>query len=462
MKTHQALVAFLAGSVLASPTWGATVTAAELSHLGQDLTEVGAEQAGNKDGTIPAFTGNEKPLPGWAYGKYREDYWTHKDDKPLFTIDASNVDKYADKLSPGQIAMLKQLPGYSMLIYPAHRDCGLPAAVTENTKQGATKSRIGTDGWSLADAVLPSVPFPIAKSGIEMVWNFIQRYQGVAAVVPRAYTALSASPGNTNHIWAQWTQITYFPWAKAGQHSPKDFDNLQNGIYYQFVEPASLAGQGLIQRYYFGKDTESWYYFTGQRRVRRLPAYAYDAPLVGFENQYPADQSYVFYGNPDRFDWKLVGKKEMYVPYDAYEMQRFNTKLPDVLGEKYSKPEFRHYELHRVWVVEATVKAGMRHATPKKVLYIDEDSYMAEVGDDYDGQGKIWRSKENWFAPQWEIQACGISAATYTDLVSGRYITDETVLGTGKDYQFLPPDSKDPRLQDSYYTGENLGAVSDR
>jgi Protein of unknown function (DUF1329) len=422
----------------------------------------GSDEPTKDTGTIPAFSGMGKPLPGWAYGKFREEYWKYKSEQPLFVIDASNVDKYADRLTPGQIAMLKQVAGYTMPVYPTHRECGRPDFVEQNTKEGAGKASIASDGWSLENAVLPSVPFPVPTSGIQAMWNFLMRYQGVGVEWPTGYTAVSPRPGSDAPIITRWNQLLYFPWAEKGQHSPQDAKGLYNGAYYLYSDPAALAGQGTMQRYYFNKDADTYYYFTGQRRVRRLPSYAYDAPLIGYENQYPADISFIFYGNPDRFDWKLVGKKEIYVPYNGFAIQNFTAKLTDATGPKFVQPSMRRYELHRVWEIEGTVKAGVRHSTPKKTLYLDEDSWIAAVGDDFDGQGKIWKVKENYITPEWDLGACGSAASIYNDLISGRYVFDETVVGTGKDLKFLPPGSNDPRLNDNFFTGENLGAISDR
>lgn len=450
-----AAVGLVVGNAWAAP-------AADVARLGQDLTGVGAEKAGSKDGSIPEFSGMSKPLPGWAAGKLREDFWKYKAEKPLFTIDASNVDKYADKLTPGQVQLLKQVKGYTMPVYPTHRECGFPDSVISSTKETAGKSAIGKNGWSLESAILPSVPFPLPQSGIEVMWNWLMRYQGLAAEWPDGYTVVSPRPGTTAPIVTRWNQLSYFPWANKSTASQLDSQALQNGFYYLYTEPAALAGQGTIQRYYFDKDVDTFYYFTGQRRVRRLPMYAYDAPLIGYENQYPADISFVFYGNPDRFDWKIVGKKEIYIPYNGFAMQRFNTKISDAMGPNSINPNMRRYELHRVWEIEGTVKSGVRHSTPKKTLYLDEDSWWVAVGDDYDAQGKIWKAKENYITPQWEIGACESSASVYNDLISGRYVFDETIVGTGKDLKFHAPGSSDPRLKDHYYTAENLSAISDR
>jgi len=460
MKVGHALAVIATLGALTTGAW--SVTPADVARLGSDLTPAGAEKAGNKDGMIPEFSGVEKTLPGWSYGKLREDYWTYKSEKPLFIIDASNVDKYADRLTPGQIQMLKRVKGYTMPVYPSHRECGLPDFVERNTKDGALKSSIAKDGWSLENATLAGVPFPIPSTGIEVMWNWLMRYQGEGVAYPDGFTYVSPRPGSTTPIIVRFNQVNYFPWAKSGQHTPQDSQGLQSGFYYLYTEPAALAGQGTVQRYYFNKDTDTYYYFTGQRRVRRLPSYSYDAPLIGYENQYPADLTYVFLGNPDRFDWKLIGKKEVYVPYDGFAMQRFNTKLTDATEADFVSPDMRRYELHRVWEIEGTVKSGVRHSTPKKTLYVDEDSWLVAVGDDYDAQGKIWKAKENYITPESEIGACETAASVYNDLISRRYIFDMTIVGTGKDLKFFPPGATDPRLTDSFFTGENLGAISDR
>jgi len=452
----------LAMSGLITGLGAMSAQAADPARLGQDLTSVGAEKAANKDGSIPEFSGMSKPAAGWSYGKLREDFWKYKTEKPLFVIDASNVDKYADRLTPGQIQMIKQVKGYTMPVFPTHRECGVPDSIAANTKATAGKSALGKNGWALENAVLPSVPFAEPQTGIEVMWNWLMRYQGLASEWPDGYTVVSPRPGTTAPITTRWNQLIYFPWVDKPTTGHLDSEALQNGFYYLYSEPAALAGQGTIQRYYYGKDVDTFYYFTGQRRVRRLPMYAYDAPLIGYENQYPADISFVFYGNPDRFDWKLVGKKEVYIPYNGFGMQRFNTKLSEAMEANSINPNMRRYELHRVWEVEGTVKSGVRHSTPKKTLYIDEDSWWVAVGDDFDAQGKIWKAKENYITPQWELGACASSASVYNDLISGRYVLDESIIGTGKDIRSYPAGSKDPRFKDGFFTAENLSAISDR
>ncbi len=98
----------------------APVAAADFAMLGQSLTPIGAERAGNKEGTIPAWDGGAPAAPaGWTPGTPRPD--PYKADKRLFSIDAGNVDQHRDKLPEGQIHLLKNKPGYRLDVYPSRR-----------------------------------------------------------------------------------------------------------------------------------------------------------------------------------------------------------------------------------------------------------------------------------------------------------------------------------------------------
>lgn len=433
----------------------------EAESLGRSLTPAGAEMAGNKEGTIPAWDGKDVPLAGWSYGKKRGDYWKSKDEKPLFSIDASNVDKYADKLSPGQIQLIKQTKGYKMDVYPSHRNYGYPDWMAANTKKNATDAKIGANGWSLQHATLPGIPFPVPKSGIEIMWNYLNRYRGVAVEWPDTIAMVSPRPGQSQWIETHGPQSMYFPWAKKGATTPAQINQTQLLYYFGYQSPAALAGQTMFWRYYFDKNNEVLYYFPGQRRVRRLPTYAYDAPQIGFENQYTMDELSMFWGDPDRFDWKIVGKKEMYVPYNAFGMYDFGAKLHDVYQPQFVNAANRRYELHRVWTVEGTVKAGTRHTAPKKVFYFDEDSWLAVVNEDYDAQAKLWKVREGYSIPVWELGSSDLAPFVAYDLINGRYTEDQTVVSTGKDIKWLS-ESNDPRYKDDYFTAENLRAISER
>jgi hypothetical protein len=426
------------------------------------LTMAGAQASASPDGSVASFEGRDVPEAGWAKGKLRGDYWKHKSEKPVFSITAENSAKYADKLSPGQLALFKQIKGYRMDVYPTHRDCAYPDWIQENVKKNAGVAKLDATGNHLQSAVLPGLPFPAAKTGQEAIWNYLTRYRGVGVQWSKLNTMVSPRPGSADWIDVTSHQTLYFPWGKKGPNS-LSADEALFSIYFAYDSPAALAGQGLVQTFNFANnDTPTYYYFSGQRRVRRMPSYDYDAPQIGFENQYTIDEPWLFNGDIDRFDWKLIGKKEMVVPYNAFGMYDFKKSLQDVFKPDAVDASARRYELHRVYVLEATLKPNMRHVSQKKVLYLDEDTYLALAGEDYDAQGKLWKVKEGYPIPVAELGGtCDVEPFVQYNLTSGRYVVDQTVIGTGADVRYFEQ-SSDPHFSSDFYTAENLRSISER
>ncbi len=185
-----------------------------------DLTPAGAQLSASTDGRIPAWEGKDTPVAGWSPDKPRGAFWQHKGEKPLYSIDAANVDKYADKLSPGQVAFIKATKGYRMDVYPTHRNCGAPDWVQANSKRNLAEAKMAADGVTLENAVLPGVAFPHPKNGAEAMWNFQTRYRGMGVVFPSFYTVLSPRAGSDEWVDANQEMTLYFPWAKRAQPRP--------------------------------------------------------------------------------------------------------------------------------------------------------------------------------------------------------------------------------------------------
>ncbi|ODS97641.1 MAG: outer membrane lipoprotein-sorting protein [Lautropia sp. SCN 69-89] len=413
----------LSAAVALAVAWGSASGAAseqEAARLGKDLTPVGAEKAGNKEGTIPAWTGGITKAPaGWKPSDPRVD--PYKDDKVLFSIDASNVDKYKDKLSEGQQTLIRTLKGYRMDVYPTRRSCGYSDEIYQRTAQNARVARLAEGGWQLENAVGRGVLFPVPKNGAEAVWNHKLRFQG-AGRVEHYSTLFSAKSGD-------FSQLAQNQWVVYPIHDPamKSFEDLKKSeakILNEVVSPAARAGEMILVHWFMDRGSDAWLYFPGQRRVRRAPSFAYDNPVPGYENLETVDQYPMYAGAMDRYDWKLVGKKEMYIPYNNWKLIDKSRKFKDIYLPDYVNRDLMRYELHRVWVVEATLKEGMRHIFPRRVMYIDEDSWTLILTDLYDAQGKIWRVQEAslWVAP--EIPACVSQEFVGYDLNVGRYIAE--------------------------------------
>jgi len=433
----------------------------DAARLGTELTPSGAEKAGSAGG-IPAWSAPEPQGPGWTYGKHRGDFWKFKGEKPLYTIDATNVEKYADKLSPGQVQLLKDTKGYRMDVYPSHRTCGIPDFIAENTKRNVGFAKMASDGVSLQDAYTPGYPFPMPQSGAEAIWNAKTHYRGVGVEMRNFTTAVSPRKGSNEWIRGVSDMYGFLPWGvKTGTTFAK-VDRTEASVYFVYTAPAALAGQALVMTTGAGQAPEVFYYFPGQRRTRRMPSYAYDAPQIGMENQYTMDEGFVYSGPLDRFDWKLVGKKEMIVPYNAFGMYDFSAKFEDVAQRDFISPAHRRYELHRVWIVEATVKQGMRHTAPKRLFYLDEDSWILLGAVDYDAQGRVWKVREGNPIPLYETGTCDMTAMVQYNVAEGRYVFDNSPVGAGVDYRWIVDSAGNPRMKQDFYTSENLRAISER
>lgn len=454
-KTNRVLpiAAFVLGLAGISGVAGAAVSDQEAAQLGKDLTPVGAEKAGNKDGSIPKWEGGV-PKGKHKLGDARVDPFAA--DKPLFSIDASNVDKYKDKLTAGQIELIKTRKGYRMDVYPTRRSCGYPDSVYGQTKTNATLAKLSADGKdNLAQAVGGGFPFAIPKNGAEAVWNHRLRWQGEGRI--EFYQTNFMNPDGSFYGLAQ-DQWVMTPFASAKAKSPEDVGGVQLKLLNLATAPAARTGEIILAHYFLGKSNDAWMYFPGQRRVRRLPAFEYDNPIPGYENLETADQYPMFAGALDRYDWKLVGKQELYIPYNSY---KFVAKRPvkEVYEGLFPKRDLMRYELHRVWKVEASVKQGMRHMFAKRTFYIDEDTWMIMAADQYDAQGKLWRIMEASIYPAVELGACVSQEFMSWDLNANRYMAENSTQ-EAKHTDWLA--GSEGRIDPKRFESDELRRVGDR
>ncbi|HCW91711.1 MAG TPA: DUF1329 domain-containing protein, partial [Marinobacter sp.] len=130
----------------------------------------------------------------------------------------------------------------------------------------------------------------------------------------------------------------------------------------------------------------------------------------------------MFNGAPDRYNWELIGKKEMYIPYNSYEFMRRDLSYDEIIKAGHVNQKYARYELHRVWHIRATLKEGERHVYARRDLYIDEDSWQAAVIDHYDGRGELWRVAEGHATQFYDVDVPFYAFEVLYDLLSGRYL----------------------------------------
>ncbi|MDG9926990.1 MULTISPECIES: DUF1329 domain-containing protein [unclassified Pseudomonas] len=420
MTTYKNLIT---GSTLLLSLWATAslgaVDARQAAALGQALTPVGAEKAGNAEGSIPAWNGGLAKDAGSVDGSgFMTD--PYAGDRPLFTITADNAEQYRDRLSEGQLALFKRYPQtFRMPVYPSHRSAVFPDGWLEKTRENAEAVSLSGGGNTLEHYRM-GVPFPIAGNGLEAIWNHMARYMGSTLQRNIITSAPQASGQFTPSLLDQYVAM---PWALSDAGTARNANVL---FYYKWrtVSPARLAGDVLLVHETLDQVKEprlAWAYNAGQRRVRRAPQVSYDGPSTTSDGQHTSDNFMMFNGAPDRYDWTLVGKQEMYVPYNAYHLDDPGLKYADIIGPGHLNPDHTRYELHRVWVVEANLKSGSRHIYARRRLYLDEDTWQALVADHYDNRGQIWRVAEGHLQQVYQQQLPLILVETCYDLLNGRY-----------------------------------------
>lgn len=397
----------------------AEITAQEAARLGDDLTPLGAEKAGNADGTIPAWTGGiTSPPAGYKPGDHHPDPFASDD--VLFTITGANVGQYADKLTPGHQAMLKTYDTFKMKVYPTHRSAANPQRIYDATKKVALTAKVVQGGDGITGSVM-GTPFPIPKTGAEVVWNHLTRFRSNVAARKVAQAAPTRSGKFTLVVFEDEFNVVY---SQEGQTE----ESLNNKILYfkqKVVAPARLAGGILLVHETLDQVKEprsAWLYNPGQRRVRRAPNVAYDNPGTAADGMRTSDQFDMFNGAPDRYDWKLVGKRELYVPYNNYALHSDQLKYKDILTPLHVNPEHLRYELHRVWEVDATIKQGTSHLYKRRTLYFDEDSWQILAVDQYDNRDQLWRVSEGFVINYYDVPMLWTTLEVHTDLQAGRYL----------------------------------------
>lgn len=312
--------------------------------------------------------------------------------KPLYVVTRSNMAQYDRILSEGHKAMFKTYPDYKMPVFPTVRNAFFPDAVNKATVANATRASLnGTDDVVGAEL---GFPFPIPKSGAEPLWNHKLKFRGSS--VRRYNNQAIVKPDGTYKI-SKLVEDVKFKYANLKEPPSKDKSSTFAYYMQDVLEPPRVAGQvTLVQETAGGAGFTriAYLYSPGLGRVNRAPDVGYDNPSIGSDGEQFNDQIDVFNGAQDRYDWKLLGKKEILIPYNSWVINSPTFLYKDIIRPGHINQDLARYELHRVWVVEATLRAGQRHRLAKRRFYLDEDSWSVGVVDCYDNRGEIWKVQE--------------------------------------------------------------------
>lgn len=423
----------------------AAVTAEESAKLKSELTPLGAERAGNADGSIPAWSGGyTSTLPGFKNGGRRTDPFAGE--KPLYSITAANMAQYAARLTDGTQALLKKYPQtFRVDVYKTHRTAAAPQWVYDNTLRNATSAKLEGE---VVKGAFGGIPFPIPKSAREIVANNELHWRGEAW--QNDFRGYLGTASGQRVLSVEGLGDWQMPYYANGQSADKF-----NGEYWliRLVNsgPPVRAGEAITGRQNLDQDkTAVWVYLTGQRRVRKLPNACCDTPTPATAGVASFDEVDVLSGRTDRFDWKIVGKQEMLIPYNANRMH-VPAKDSDLLLANHLNPDHVRWELHRVWVIEANLKPGQRHQAPRSRYYVDEDTWVAVLGDRWDANGQLWKTL--WSHP---VVMPDLPATTpqqqwgFNDLVSGAWYASGVVNEKPMHYRIVP------RRGDAFFTADAM------
>ncbi|TPQ38791.1 DUF1329 domain-containing protein [Cupriavidus pinatubonensis] len=449
------LLRTLAGALVTAAQLGApalaTMTPDEIKRLEFTLTPVGAERTANKDSSIPAWSGKWQGAPTGTAFRPGEPYPdSYAAEKPVTTITAQNMEQYRAHLSDGQLAMFRLYPAtFRMMIYPSHRDFRYGDAIYKAIHDYAPKTQMTADANGLKEYP-PTAPFPVPKNGLELMWNL--RFSSAIAEEAAVYDqAVVYRDGKT--AWGKWK---YDIWSPVNIVASDKRSTLIDRTFARVETELPLRERGniIVSQSFWdreGSDTaRTWQYNPGTRRVRQAPEFGFDQPLGpgGFRT---VDDDRLFNGSGERYEWKIVGKKEIYIPYHNYKLADPAVKYAELLSANHPSPDYVRYELHRVWVLEATLKQGFRHQYAKRVLYLDEDTWMAVLADNYDARGQLWRTNMQSSFYAYDIKRYYPAAAFYHDLIAGSYLADR-LTNEGKPVRL----NSSPQFNEAYFSPDSI------
>ena len=397
----------------------AQVPDAQVNRLGNDLTPIGAEKAG--EGDIPAWTGGLQTVPSnvsYKPGDHLADPFAS--DLIKYTITAANAAEYDALLTDGYKAVMKAYPDYKMNVYQTRRTCAYPDVVYNATKNNAKVGILNGDGSGVGEAIM-GFPFPIPNNANEIMWNHTLRYRSFKLVRQFAAAPVTRSGDYTLTIVQDEAILD---WSNPAHKRAEDLDN--TSLYYiaNTIAPAREAGNVILVlealNATINGGRQAWQYSPGTRRVRRAPNISYDNPGTNSDGLSTSDAFDGFNGALDRYDWSVIDKTQKIIAANDYKAE--GTKYKDFIKPLHLNQDGVRYEVHRTWNFEAKLKPSTRHIYARRVYHNDEDAWQISSAELYDGRGQLWRVQEIQQVQRYNVPLCGSSAEVVYDLQAGRYL----------------------------------------
>ncbi len=336
--------------------------------------------------------------------------------KPGDEIGPDNAAKVADLVSPGNLMLVRQ--GMRMKIVPTE-SFEWPPPYKSATEKYSSQVRLSPKGE--LQYYVAGQPFPLLdpndpQVATKVMWNYSFRPQYTDDADIRDVEVDSYRPTGGDPV--EHFMIAHFAfYNNIGRTEvppiPTDPEGQGPGIRYKFgsfpfLEPSEIRGFGLVRYRYVDpdKDDNAWFYIPSNRRVREVTADtlsdvmgalsgANAGPSSTYATTLDPDSYFGFSAKIEDYNYKLLGIKPMLAV-----VQAANTPVKPCAtdGNRTICPE--DWEMRQLYVIEANAKPLSWHQRigsdnviiPKRVLYIDSEGWFITASDQYDKDGKLWKT----------------------------------------------------------------------
>lgn len=425
--------------------------------LGDELTPMGANPAGNADHSIPPYTGKLLGAPANVHYKGTGTFYpsAYADEKPLLTITAKNYREHLARLTEGQVALFETYPDtFRMPIYPSKRDTRYNDFIHKNVKLNAVSAKLAENGNGVT-GVFGAVPFPFPANGTELIWN--SQFTPMQPATSGEINIATVYTNGETQLWAR-QEDRYFELFDE-KVARENFSGMTAQVMLLFTAPAREKGKVVLVHEYANlaqSPRNAWQYMPGTRRVRRAPTIAYDFP-DGPGGLRTVDDALMFIGATDRFTWKMEEQREIYVPYNNNALDDPAMKYAQLLTPNHINPDVMRYELHRCWIVVGILKPGVRHIYGKRRLFMDEDSWAGLLADNYDRHGKLFRTNMRSYVHLYDMPGMGPRAEIHHDLNQKAYQANNLI-----NEMKGPPRVMNEGWPENYFSPSNLRVAGKR
>ena len=342
--------------------------------------------------------------------------------KPGDVITTDNAYKVAELLSPGNYQLVRG--GMQLRIVPTDR-LEWPPPFRSATEKYSSQVQLTPDG--ALTGYVAGQPFPLLdpndpQMATKVMWNYSFRPLYSDDIDMRYPEVATFARNSTGWPLSYYTVAHFAFYNNIGRIEvppiPTDPDAVSSGLRYRFgffpfLEPTSMRGYGMVRERYIDPKREDnvWVYSPGTRKLRResaglmadstgaLPGFGGGggsgfgsgagggAGAAAYANTIDPDSYFGFSAKIEDFNYRFLGERQMLASVHAEHSPAPQCPFD---GGRTICPE--NWEMRNLYVIEATVKSGLGTTIPKRILYIDSEGWFVTASDQYDRDGKLWKT----------------------------------------------------------------------